>query len=87
MTLGTLHHVELRTADLDTAAGSWGWLLGELGYEPFQQWDHGRSWRLGPLYVVLESTPLDGDHDRRRRRGGSGLQRLPVARHGAAVHG
>ncbi|MBO9046224.1 VOC family protein [Curtobacterium flaccumfaciens pv. flaccumfaciens] len=66
MTLGTLHHVELRTADLDTAVGPWGWLLGELGYEPFQRWEHGRSWRLGPLYVVLESAPLDGDHDRRR---------------------
>lgn len=66
MTLGTLHHVELRTADLDTTVGAWGWLLGELGYEPFQSWEQGRSWPLGPLYVVLESAPLDGDHDRRR---------------------
>ncbi|MBF4608096.1 VOC family protein [Curtobacterium sp. VKM Ac-1393] len=66
MTRGGLHHVELRTADLDTASAAWAWLLGSLGYEPFQQWPDGRSWRLGDLYVVLESAPLDGAHDRRR---------------------
>lgn len=66
MTRGALHHVELRTADLAVAAPAWDWLLGELGYEPFQRWDDGRSWRLGDLYVVLESAPLDGTNDRRR---------------------
>jgi catechol 2,3-dioxygenase-like lactoylglutathione lyase family enzyme len=66
VTRGGLHHVELRTADLPAAERSWGWLLGELGYEPFQRWDGGRSWRLGDLYVVLEAAPLDGVHDRRR---------------------
>lgn len=58
--------MELRTADLRAAVGSWGWLLETLGYEPFQQWDHGRSWRLGSLYVVLESAPVPGTHDRRQ---------------------
>jgi len=66
VTRGALHHVELRTADLAMAAPAWDWLLGELGYEPFQRWDDGRSWRLGDLYVVLESAPLVGAHDRRR---------------------
>ncbi|MEG8034716.1 glyoxalase/bleomycin resistance protein/dioxygenase superfamily protein [Curtobacterium sp. PhB142] len=66
MTRGALHHVELRTAHLDTASRAWGWLLGELGYTPFQEWPAGRSWRLGDVYLVLEAAPLDGAHDRRR---------------------
>src|SRR5882724_3504372 len=30
---GLLHHVEMWVPDLDRTARSWGWLLGELGYE------------------------------------------------------
>lgn len=63
---GTLHHVELRVADLDRAVPTWGWLLGELGYQPYQRWDGGRSWTAGGTYVVLEAAPLVGAHDRRR---------------------
>ncbi len=36
---------------------SWGWLLSALGYEPFQDWPGGRSWRCGPTYIVLEQSP------------------------------
>ncbi|SDC94267.1 VOC family protein [Glycomyces harbinensis] len=63
---GLLHHVELWVPDLDRAAASLGWLLESLGYEPFQDWDAGRSWRLGPSYVVVERSPaLTGErHDR-----------------------
>jgi catechol 2,3-dioxygenase-like lactoylglutathione lyase family enzyme len=63
---GLLHHVELRTNDLAAAIGSWGWLLGELGYEVHQEWSEGRSWRLGPTYLVLEAAPHAGSNDRRR---------------------
>lgn len=54
--------------DLPRAVRSWGWLLGELGYEPFQDWPDGRSWRLGPTYLVLEQSPAltATEHDRRR---------------------
>ncbi|MBT2503878.1 VOC family protein [Curtobacterium sp. ISL-83] len=62
---GALHHIELRTKDLATASEAWGWLLQELGYERYQQWAGGRSWKLGAMYLVLESAPRDGDHDRR----------------------
>ncbi|NUT38202.1 MAG: glyoxalase [Hamadaea sp.] len=67
-TTGTLHHVELWVPDLDRAISSWGWLLTRLGYEPFQEWPAGRSWRLGPTYVVMEQSPglSAGDHDRLR---------------------
>lgn len=53
----TIHHLELWVPDLARAEQNWGWLLGQLGYEPFQSWDRGRSWRLGPTYVVVEQSP------------------------------
>lgn len=65
---GSLHHVELWVADLAGATESIGWLLGELGYQPFQDWDAGRSWRLGGTYIVVEQSPAmtAGRHDRLR---------------------
>lgn len=63
---GSLHHVELRVADLEAVRGPWGWLLGRLGYQPFQDWPDGCSWSCGEVYLVLERAPLVGSHDRRR---------------------
>ena len=65
---GLIHHVELWVPDLERAARNWGWLLGELGYQPFQRWEHGISFRHGPTYVVLERSPdlVPGPHQRRR---------------------
>ncbi|MFY1596124.1 VOC family protein [Micromonospora sp. WMMD737] len=64
--VGTLHHVEVWVPDLNAATLCWGWLLVELGWKPFQEWPDGRSWRLGPTYLVLEqSQALRGRrHDR-----------------------
>jgi catechol 2,3-dioxygenase-like lactoylglutathione lyase family enzyme len=61
-----LHHVELWVPDLRGAVGPWGWLLGELGWEQFQDWPAGRSWRYGDVYLVLEQSPAltGGVHDR-----------------------
>ncbi|MFI1045926.1 VOC family protein [Streptomyces griseoruber] len=64
-----LHHVELWVPDLRRAVDEWGWLLGRLGYVPYQDWDHGHSWRHGTLYVVVEESPAlrEGTgHDRMR---------------------
>ncbi|MBD5786104.1 VOC family protein [Cellulosimicrobium terreum] len=65
---GSVHHLELWVPDLARAAPAWGWLLGELGYTPFQRWEHGRSWRLDAAYVVVEqsSALTSGEHDRTR---------------------
>ena len=65
---GSLHHVELWVPDLGRAVKEWGWLLGRLGYESFQDWPDGRSWRLGGTYLVVEQSPnLTGaEHDRLR---------------------
>ncbi len=66
--VGTLHHLELWVPDLTRATAQWGWLLTTLGYLPFQQWPAGRSWRLGPTYLVIEQSPdlSAADHDRVR---------------------
>ncbi|MFE1949627.1 VOC family protein [Streptomyces sp. NPDC059524] len=65
---GALHHVEIWVPELDRALASLGWLFQTLGYAVSQSWDTGRSWSLGPTYVVLEqSTDLTADgYDRRR---------------------
>ncbi|ABM07794.1 VOC family protein [Citricoccus sp. NPDC079358] len=65
---GLLHHVELWVPDIERAAAQWGWLLEEIGYDPFQVWPGGRSWRLAHTYIVLEQSPdmRGGNHDRKR---------------------
>ncbi|CAM5281039.1 VOC family protein [Streptomyces abikoensis] len=63
-----LHHLELWVPDLPRAEKSFGWLLGALGCTPYQHWEHGRSWRLGGFYVVVEQSPAltGGTHERCR---------------------
>lgn len=53
---GALHHVEIYVSDLDRSVEFWGWFLERLGYTPYQSWDKGRSWRLGPTYLVFVQT-------------------------------
>jgi catechol 2,3-dioxygenase-like lactoylglutathione lyase family enzyme len=55
--LSGFHHVELWVPDLAAAVAEWGWLLGELGWEQFQDWPAGRSWRCGDAYLVVEQSP------------------------------
>ncbi|WP_426978126.1 VOC family protein [Pseudarthrobacter sp. O4] len=54
---GALHHVELWVPDLVRAKAEWGWILTSLGYETFQTWSHGISWRRGQTYIVVEESP------------------------------
>lgn len=54
---GALYHLELYASDFEASLEFWSWLLGELGYDPYQEWDGGRSWRLGPTYLVLVEAP------------------------------
>lgn len=65
---GILHHIELWVPNLTRAEASWGWLLGELGYQLDGEWTEGKTWRLGPTYIVLEQSParIAGRHDRCR---------------------
>jgi uncharacterized protein len=53
---GLLHHVEIYCADLKAKTDFWGWFLGLLGYHLYQDWPGGRSYRLGPAYIVFVQT-------------------------------
>jgi catechol 2,3-dioxygenase-like lactoylglutathione lyase family enzyme len=53
---GQLHHVELYVSDLERSSEFWGWFLGSLGYELYQSWEQGRSWKLDETYIVLVQT-------------------------------
>jgi catechol 2,3-dioxygenase-like lactoylglutathione lyase family enzyme len=50
------HHVEVWVRDLAKAEGPWSWLLGVLGWQPYQHWPEGRSWRVGEAYLVVEQS-------------------------------
>ncbi|MCX4745356.1 glyoxalase [Kitasatospora sp. NBC_01287] len=80
---GLFHHVELWVDDLTVAAEQWAPVLLALGCVPFQQWEAGRSWRLGDGYLVIEQSPAlrPGGHDRLR----AGLNHLAVHGSRAAV--
>ena len=67
---GGVHHLELWVADLDAALPPWRWLLERLGWAPMSTWPDGASWRLGEVYLVLESGPdVTGVRHERTRPG------------------
>jgi catechol 2,3-dioxygenase-like lactoylglutathione lyase family enzyme len=53
---GLIHHIEINVSDLKKSAEFWGWFLEELGYEPFQRWENGQSWRIRETYIVFVQT-------------------------------
>ena len=53
MKKGLLHHIELYVSSLEKTKRFWGWLLIELGYEVYQDWEKGISWRLDNTYLVF----------------------------------
>ncbi|WP_026674765.1 VOC family protein [Alkalihalobacterium bogoriense] len=56
MKQGLLHHIELYVSNLKTSTTFWGWLLEELGYSKYQQWEQGQSWKLQDTYIVFVQT-------------------------------
>lgn len=67
--IGALHHLELYVTDLAASARFWGWLLARFGWEPFQEWDDGISFRTPATYLVLVVAP-DASRDLDRRQAG-----------------
>ncbi|NBJ67986.1 MULTISPECIES: VOC family protein [Clostridia] len=69
MKKGLLHHVEINVSDLTNSIQFWGWLLEELGYSVYQQWDTGQSWKIADTYLVFVQTDkkfiTNGFHRRR----------------------
>nr|WP_307305136.1 VOC family protein [Neobacillus niacini] len=48
-----LHHVEIYVSNLEKSVDFWGWLLTELGYEQYQKWELGVSWKYQETYLVF----------------------------------
>ena len=48
-----LHHLEMNVSDLERSIRFWDWFLKELGYEVFQKWERGMSWKHGETYLVF----------------------------------
>ncbi|WP_312473298.1 VOC family protein [Neobacillus sp.] len=64
-----LHHLEIYVSNLKKSIEFWDWFLSELGYEPFQKWDSGISWKYGETYLVFVQTEerfMDIPYHRRR---------------------
>jgi catechol 2,3-dioxygenase-like lactoylglutathione lyase family enzyme len=64
-----LHHLELYVSNLSKSSEFWGWLLAELGYDCYQKWDSGISWKHEETYIVFvqaEERFLDVPYHRSR---------------------
>ena len=64
---GMLHHVEIYVTDLKRSAEFWSWFLDLLGYTLYQEWDMGKSYKLGETYLVfvqVENKHLDQPYHR-----------------------
>ena len=75
-----LHHVELYVSDLEKSIEFWAWFLKELGYETFQKWEEGQSFKKGETYLVFVQTEkryLDIPYHRK----GVGLNHLAFHAH------
>jgi catechol 2,3-dioxygenase-like lactoylglutathione lyase family enzyme len=54
MEFGQLHHLEYYVRDLALSNHFWGWFLPFFGYQEYQQWENGISWRHGNgTYIVF----------------------------------
>lgn len=70
-----LHHIEINVSNLKKSAEFWGWLLTELNYEVYQEWESGISWKQENSYLVFVQTD-DRFIDSGYHRGRIGLNHL-----------
>lgn len=56
MARGQIHHIEIYVSDLKRTVSFWEWFLKDLGYEVYQQWGSGISFKLDDAYLVFVQT-------------------------------
>ncbi|MBS4193066.1 VOC family protein [Bacillus sp. FJAT-49705] len=69
MSQGLIHHIEIYVSNLKSTIDFWSWFLEDLGYSLYQEWEKGRSWKLGETYIIFVQTEerfLDIPYHRRR---------------------
>ena len=63
------HHVEINVQHLSRSKEFYGWLLPELGFSTYQEWNDGISYKNGSAYLVFTQTEeahLDVQYHRKR---------------------
>jgi len=48
-----IHHIEIYVSNLKNSKTFWTFLLSQLEYELFQEWDQGFSYKYGETYFVF----------------------------------
>jgi len=56
MSKGRIHHIEIYVSNLKNSTDFWGWFLKELGYEVYQKWENGQSFKMEETYIVFVQT-------------------------------
>ena len=51
-----MHHIEIYVSDLDKSKEFYSWILGILGFELFQEWEAGFSYKKDGFYIVFVQT-------------------------------
>ncbi|WNB91896.1 VOC family protein [Bacillus sp. NEB1478] len=51
-----IHHVEINVHQLERSKEFYSWLLQELGFAIYQEWDKGISYKKGTAYLVFTQT-------------------------------
>jgi catechol 2,3-dioxygenase-like lactoylglutathione lyase family enzyme len=70
-----LHHVEINVSNLENSRDFYQFLLPQLGYELFQQWPKGFSYKKDQTYIVFVQTEMKYlEHS--YHRGHTGLNHL-----------
>lgn len=50
---GVVHHIEIYVKNLETTRLFWDWLMQELKYDVYQEWEFGVSYKLATTYIVF----------------------------------
>lgn len=70
-----LHHVEINVSNLKKTRSFYDFLLPKLGYELYQQWEQGFSYKVNHTYLVFVQTE-ERHADVAFHRGRTGLNHL-----------
>jgi catechol 2,3-dioxygenase-like lactoylglutathione lyase family enzyme len=66
-----ISHVEVNVSGLAKSIEFWGWLLPQFGFEPYQVWEEGRSYKYADSYLVfVQAEPQFRDDPFHRKRPG-----------------
>ena len=51
-----MHHIEIYVSNLEKTKEFYSWILSILGFELFQDWKDGFSYKKGEFYIVFVQT-------------------------------